>query len=201
MHVGPSHRWLLVALALALPLMMTAACTGSEGVPDSQQLRPTAAPSGWQPTDLGMLSIAAPPDWTKAGTTEPEDGTKITTWRTTPVDGKSTAGMEVREISVPDNKAALAVKALAVNAMATMQGGKPDPAEITWPNAAEAWMLHNDVTFGPTPDQRETYDSATLVADREDGTQVQVILFVKKGTDDDLALRVLSTVKLVKVKA
>ncbi|AXT86025.1 hypothetical protein C6I20_13075 [Aeromicrobium sp. A1-2] len=198
MNIGMPARRLLVALAL--PVALLAACSdGGQSVPDDQRLKPAGAPTGWQASDLDLVSIAAPPTWKRAAATTPEAGTTITTWSTPPVDGKSTSGMEVREITSPNNDAATAAKALGVNAMTTMQGGKPDPKEIVWPEAVNAWILTNDITVGPTAEERDKFASVSFVADLADGRQVQVLAFNKKGLDDALLLKVLSTVELVQV--
>lgn len=185
-------------VALVIPLVLLAACGGGEGVPDDQELQPASAPSGWKTTELERVSVAAPPEWTQDDPTTPKKGMTVTAWRTAVVDGRASAGMEVREITKPDHDAETAAEALSVNAMATLQGGKPDIEEITWPNATSAWTFANEIKAGPTADTKESYVSTTFVADLEDGSQVQVLVFTEKGQSDDLGAQLLATIELIK---
>ncbi|WP_332642749.1 hypothetical protein [Aeromicrobium sp.] len=199
MKLRQHPRRLLVALVV--PLVLLTACGGSEGIPDDQELQPASAPSGWDTSTLDLLSLAAPPEWTKDASTSPEKGTTVTAWRTAPVDGQSSAGMEVREITKPDHDAETAAEALAVNAMATMQGGKPDTEQIVWPTAKDAWTFSNEIVAGLDSGNEQTYVSTTFVADLDDGTQVQVLVFTKKGDADDLGAQLLGTIKLMTADA
>jgi hypothetical protein len=199
MKLRQRPRRLLVALVV--PLFLLAACGGSEDIPDDQELQPASAPSGWVTSSLDLLSLSAPAEWTKDDSTSPEKGMTVTAWRTPPVDGQSSAGMEVREITKPDHAAEDAAEALAVNAMATMQGGKPDTEEIAWPAAKEAWTFSNEIVTGPDSGNEQTYVSTTFVADLDDGSQVQVLVFTKKGESDDLGAQLLGTIKLMTADA
>lgn len=197
----PHRRARRVAVALAAGMVLLSACSSGEDVPQDQQLQPAEVPSGWVSADLDVLTIAAPPAWTQDDTTSLEEGTESTAWRTPMVDGRADGGMEVRVITEPDHDAATAAKALGVNAMATMQAGKPAPRKIVWPNATEAWLLDLEATYGTTPEESEQYVNTILVADLADGRQVQVLVLNRKGLDDDLPLQVLSTVRLSETSA
>lgn len=197
-----SHHPRRLLVALVVPIVLLSACGGSEAVPDDQELQPSSsAPSGWKSTTLERLSVAAPPEWVEDASTTPKKGMSITAWRTPPVDGRSAAGMEVREITKPDHDAETAAEALAVNAMATMEGGKPDTMKIVWPNATEAWTFSNEIKAGATADDKLTYVSTTFVADLDDGSQVQVLVFTEKGQSDDLGAQVLATIELITADA
>lgn len=193
----------LLVVALVVPFALLASCGGGGGsktVPDDQDLQPASAPSGWEGAKLDLVSLAAPADWIKADSTTAEKDITVTTWSTEPVDGRSSAGVEVREIPDPQYSAEEAAEGLAVNAMATMKGGRPAPEEITWPNATDARVFTNEITAGPTPESTQTYVSNTFVADLADGSQVQVLVVTLKGEDDDLGTQLLSTIELKEVE-
>lgn len=196
-----SHHPHRLLVALVVPIVLLTACGGSEAVPDGQEPRPASAPSGWKINSLERLSVATPPEWTKDAPTSPKKGMSVTAWRTPPVDGRSVAGMEVREITTPDHEAETAAEALAVNAMATMEGGKPDIEKIVWPDANEAWTFSNEIKAGPNADEKLTYVSTTFVADLDDGSQVQVLVFTEEGQSDALGAEVLATIELMTADA
>lgn len=191
----PTHT-LLGVLALPLAIALLTACSSSDSVPSDQDLKPAAAPSGWQKTTLDHVTISAPPAWTNAGTSTTSETITSTTWRTEAVNNQSSAGMEVREISKPSNSAEDAANGLAVNAMATMKGGKPDTEQLKWPNAEDAWTYSTVITVGPKDKTPQEYVSTTFVADLADGSQVQVLVFTLKGEDDDLGHKILQTISL-----
>lgn len=183
-------------IALLLIASLLGACSSGDDVPDDQVIKPGAAPSGWERADLGIVSVAVPSTWEKDDTTSATETMDVTTWRLPNDDGTASSGLEVRVISKPQQPAEDAAQALAVSAMAQLQGGKVDPKAITWPQAADAYYLAYDATFGPT-DKKDTYVTRTLVLDLEGGQQVQVTsLAPDSSSDAKLPERVLGTVEL-----
>jgi hypothetical protein len=187
----------LVAAALAMT-----ACSSGSGVPDDQVIKPAESPAGWTTTKLDTVTLATPAGWTKDETKKATDTLSSTTWRAPLVDGVAPGGVEVREISKPQQKAEKAARALALNAMATLDGGKIEPKAITWPGATDdgAYYLSYEATTG-TPDAKSTFVTRTLVLDVEDGSQIQVTSLMKKGTDKTVPEKVLSTVTLPEKKS
>jgi hypothetical protein len=94
--------------------------------------------------------------------------------------------MEVKVISTPQQNARRAATAIAVNAMATLRGGKIKPQQITWPHARDAYYFDYNATTG-TP--AATYATRTVVFDLADGSQVQVTALAAKGSSEAAAPR------------
>lgn len=193
---------LRLSAVLLLAAVSMSACTSGSDVPGDQVLQPIKAPAGWTSTKFDDLSIATPSGWTKGATQKATETMDTTTWRAAPVagadpGGAAPSGVEVREISRPQQNAKKAARALAISATATMQGGAIEPVPIAWPNAETAYYLSYDAVVGE-PDQQKTYVTRTVVFDLANGHQVQVTSVAEKGSDVKVPDRVLSTVKLVK---
>lgn len=189
---------------LLLTLVAVAGCGGdADDVPSDQELKPASAPSGWTTTDLGSVSIATPREWEKQPPTEPTETVTATTWRAKEVDGASPGGVEVRVISKAQQDADKAAQSLAINAMATLQGGDIEPEKIVWPGAKLAYHLTYTAEVAVKADPaapRKPYATRTLVLDLADGSQIQVNALVDEASDQKLPEQVLSTVKLAETE-
>ncbi len=184
-------------VAIAMVVLLLTACGSGEDVPDDQEIKPASTPSGWTKTDLGAVTVAAPPAWEKGETKKATQTMAVTTWQHPVAGGTSDAGLEVRIISKPQQNAEKAAKALAVSAMAQLESGKVEPKAITWPGATDAFLLSYQPKFGPTEAKKKSYVSRTFVFDLEDKRQVQVTsLAAEDSGDTKLPERVLSTVRL-----
>lgn len=189
----------LTTVLLLAALAMTGCSGGEEDVPDDQPIKPASAPSGWTTTDLGPISIATPPEWEKQPAQEPSQTMTSTTWRAKEVDGTSPGGVEVRVISKPQQDAGKAAKALAINAMATLQGGDVEPEKVVWPQSELAYYIAYTSQVAVEKDPaapRKPYVTRTLVLDLADGSQVQVNSLVDEASGEKLPDQVLSSVKL-----
>lgn len=163
-------------------VMVLTACSGDADVPDDQVLKPSdSTPSGFDESDLGVVTIAVPDDWEKQPETRPAANLVSTTWRGPVVDGIATAGVDVRVITDPQQPADRAAEALAISAMAALDAGRVEPEEVEWPDATTGAYLAYTSTVptttpsaGTTPSRSPELATRTLVLDLADGTQVQV---------------------------
>ncbi len=189
-------------LPLLVSMLALTACGGSDEaeVPDDQELRPAAAPDGWEVTDLGPVSVATPPEWTNEGTDE-LDGISGTMWRQTPAGqpdaGYALAGLQVRVIDSPQQDAEKAATAQGIDAMATMGADAPEPEELVWPGARSAYLLELDTELEDGPEgPGSPYTTWIVVYDLENEQQVQVTAIVAEGEDTAVPEQALASVEL-----
>ena len=188
--------FLRLAAPLAILVLAMSACSSGSDIPDDQSVRPSKAPAGWTADTLEDLRFATPAAWEQGETKQLTKTLESTSWRAPEVAGISPAGVEVRIISTPQQKAEKAVKALAVNAMAQLQGGRIEPEAITWPHAETGFYIAYEATFGATVANPKKYVTRTAVFDLADGRQIQVTSVSLKGEQDTTPDRVISTLKL-----
>lgn len=187
----------LPVATVVLAVALSACSSGGSAVPDRQQVKPAKAPDGWTTSTLDGVTLATPATWQKGETTQATATLRSTPWRAPMVDGASPAGVEVRVISKPQQNAEKNAMALAISAMAQLQGGRIDPVEISWPNAEKSYYLAYEAIYGAT-EKKRSYVNRTVVHDLADGRQIQVSSLVEKGLEESIPDRVLSTVQLPK---
>lgn len=190
---------LRLTTVLLLTVLAVSGCAGDDDVPEDQEIRPASAPSGWTTTDLGPVSVATPPEWKKQPVAEPSQTMTTTTWRADEVDGASPGGLEVRVITEPQQNAEKAAQALAISAMATLEGGDVEPEKLVWPNAEAAYHLAYTSSVAVETDPaaaKKSFATRTLVLDLADGGQVQVTSLVDEASGAELPEQVLASVEL-----
>lgn len=184
-------------VATAVVALTLGGCSSSDGVPADQVITPRTPPAGWTSSDLGPVKVSAPRSWTKAAAAAISSTVTTTTWRASP-SGRSSSGMEVTVISRPQQNARKAATAIAINAMAVLDGGHITPERIAWPHAARAYYFDYTATSGSPA---VAYATRTVVLDLSDGSQVQVTALAAKGSSESQApKRALESVALEETK-